>query len=204
MHHGIYILMVTISMLSVFLSGCTDKSDSSTASTNTDSNNPSLAWILKGDYQVVQRFHDLPEEIQTAILPKPKKLTQDTIDFYRRLGRTEEQIKREEQTENSYHCRMAEPNEKFNATDVLDEDLPSRRFITGGFSKDYAFVFYEHGGYGYYQPLVIMKRYSGKSELIFMGTPWTLKQIKSLEDLKSIIKTGEIKKIDTRVIEVSM
>jgi hypothetical protein len=77
MRHGIYIFMVTISMLSVFLSGCTDKSDSSTASTNTDSNNPSLTWILKGNYQVVQRFHDLPEEIQTAILPKPKKWTQD-------------------------------------------------------------------------------------------------------------------------------
>ncbi len=127
----------------------------------TDSNDPALAWILKGDYQAVKSFYDLPKDVRIAILPEPPA------------------------------DRMAEPNEPFNSTDLIMKDYPSRRFIVGGFSKDYAFVFYEHGGRGYNQPFVILKRESGKANIIlskyFFGENGTM----SLDQLKSYLKSGK-------------
>ena len=186
MRHKLFILIIAVSTLCVFLTGCANRNDSPSAQTyHSDSNNPvpsgianrndshytpphqidsndtALAWILNGDYQVVKSFYDLPKDIRTKILPEPPA------------------------------GRMAEPNEPFNSTDLITKDYPSRRFITGGFSKDYAFVFYEHGGRGYNQPFVILKRESGKANIIlskyFFGENGTM----SLDQLKSYLKSGK-------------
>jgi len=131
----------------------------------TDSNDPALAWILNGDYQIVKSFYDLPEDVRTKILPEPPESI--------RLG------------------QMAEPNQEFNRTDVIVDNLPMRRFITGGFSKDYAFVFYEHGGRGYNQPFVILKRKSGEANIILLKYFFGEKGTMSLDQLKSYFKSGK-------------
>ncbi len=156
------VLISSILLLFVFLIGCADRNDSPAAQTYpNDGNNLALAWVLKGDYQVAKSFYDLPKDVRIAILPEPPA------------------------------DRMAEPNEPFNSTDCIAKDYPSRRFITGGFSKDYAFVFYEHGGLGYNQPFVILKRKGGKANIIllkyFFGENGTM----SLDQLKSYLKSGK-------------
>ena len=129
----------------VFLIGCTHKNEPNSGQTHlSDTNNSALAWILNGDYKTVKSFYDLPKDVRIAILPEPTKSV--------RLG------------------QMAEPNQEFNITDVIIDTLPMRRFVAGGFSKSYAFVFYEHGGRGYNQPLVILKRIMEKQIYSFLDT----------------------------------
>jgi len=159
---------MTISASCVFLIGCKHKNEPNSGQIHpSDTNNSALAWVLKGDYQVVKSFYDLPKDVRIAILPEPSKSV--------RLG------------------RMANPNERFNSTDVIEDDLPMRRFITGGFSKDYAFVFYEHGGRGYNQPFVILKREMGKANIILLAYLFEENGTMSLNQLKSIIKSNRIK-----------
>lgn len=190
MRHKLYILIIAVSTSCVFLIGCKNRNNSPPAQTcpgdsnnpkpagiansnnyhytpphPTDSNDPALVWILNDDYQAVKSFYDLPKDVRIAILPEPPKSA--------RLG------------------RMAEPNEPFNSTDLIREDYPSRRFITGGFSKDYAFVFYEHGGRGYNQPLVILKRNNGKADIILFG--YCREDLFSLDQLKTAIIVGRMK-----------
>jgi hypothetical protein len=177
------------STLCIFLIGCAHKNESASGQINapspkpappqstgennprpaltylSDSNNPALAWILKGDYQIVKRFYDLPKDVRISILPEPPKSA--------KLG------------------QMAEPNQEFNVTDVVIDTLPMRRFIAGGFSESSAFVFYEHGGRGYNQPLVIVKRINGKTDILFFG--YCREKVTSLEQLKLVIKNGGIK-----------
>ena len=194
MCHRLYILTMAFSTLCVFLIGCENKNDSHPAQPPmNDSNNPALTWILNGDYRVVQSFYDLPKDVRTIIIPEPYEFPHNVIDSLRKSGWTEEQIKKEVESNKILFGRMANPNERFNSTDAIVEDLPMRRFITGGFSKDYAFVFYEHGGIGYNQPLVILKRNNHKAEIIFMGV--NLGEAGSLEDLKAIIKNNKIEEI---------
>jgi hypothetical protein len=88
---------------------------------------------------------------------------------------------------------MAEPNEPFNSSDVMVLGLPLRRFILGGFSDDYAFIFYERGGFVYTRPFVVVKRDSRKAKIIFFDF-FTYK-IESQEKLKSLIRRGDFTEI---------
>jgi hypothetical protein len=55
--------------------------------------------------------------------------------------------------------RFASPGEKFNATDVIvNQSLPGRRLIIAGISDKYAFVCYEHGGYGKHDHIILFHR----------------------------------------------
>jgi hypothetical protein len=194
MRHKLYILIIAVSTLCVFLIGCTHKNEPNSGQTHlSDTNNSALAWILNGDYKTVKSFYDLPKDVRTIIIPEPYEFQQNVIDSFRKNGWTEEQIKKEVESNKILFGRMANTNERFNSTDAIEEDLPMRRFITGGFSKDYAFVFYEHGGIGYNQPLVILKRNNEKAEMMFMGV--YLDTSGSLEDLKAIIKNNKIEEI---------
>ena len=98
------------------------------------------------------------------------------------------------------NATMAEPNEPFNSSDVMVLGLPLRRFILGGFSDDYAFIFYERGGFAYFCPFVVVNRDSGKDKIIFFGF-FTFKNVKSLEELKSqeklksLIEGGDLTEI---------
>jgi hypothetical protein len=50
---------------------------------------------------------------------------------------------------------MADRGEAFNAGDDVEEDIPPNRFIRAGRLGDHWFVWYEHGGIGYWQQIVI-------------------------------------------------
>jgi hypothetical protein len=45
---------------------------------------------------------------------------------------------------------IAEPDGKFNVTDVIDSALPMQRFVLAGLSSDTALVVIEHGGRSHY------------------------------------------------------
>jgi hypothetical protein len=189
MHHRLYILTTAVSALCVFLTGCANKNEPTPFEKPlSDTNNPALVWILNGDYKVVKSFYELPKDVRIVIIPEPYEFSQKMIDSLRKSGWTEEQIKKHKEDIKIVDGRMANPNERFNGTDVIEEDLPMQRFITGGFSDSYAFVFYEQGGFIYSQPLVVMRRNGGKANIIFSGNGGG----KTLDNLKSFIKKGKI------------
>jgi hypothetical protein len=49
---------------------------------------------------------------------------------------------------------MAFAGEPYNATDVIESELPFRRVISELVTSDIAYIWYEHGGRGYHQHLV--------------------------------------------------
>ena len=51
--------------------------------------------------------------------------------------------------------KLANPDEKFNPSDVIDDNLPQRRLVFAGNSSNSWFVCYEHGGYGLHCHLII-------------------------------------------------
>jgi hypothetical protein len=50
---------------------------------------------------------------------------------------------------------IANPNQRWQATDNLVNSLPRRRLILAGVSGSMSFVFYEHGGRGKHQHLLL-------------------------------------------------
>lgn len=50
--------------------------------------------------------------------------------------------------------KMTFTGKPFNATDVVDKDLPNRRLISESVTSNVAYIWYEHGGRGYHQHLV--------------------------------------------------
>ena len=52
---------------------------------------------------------------------------------------------------------IADRDEKFNVTDVIDERLPMRRFIIAGINPTCSLVALEHGGRGYSIELVVIE-----------------------------------------------
>ncbi len=201
MTHRLYILIIAVSELSVFLIGCEDRNSSDPIQTYiSNSNNPGLVWLLKGDYRIVKSFYELPEDVQAVIFPKPPQMSAETRIFLPKQDGKSLSFKEISEIVDGH---MAEPNEKFNATDQILDVLPSRRFITGGYSRDYAFVFYERGGINYHTPLVIVSRSRGEAKVIFMGGPW--REVKSFDELRLLIKNHkicEIKDPGTRQINL--
>jgi hypothetical protein len=59
---------------------------------------------------------------------------------------------------------IAARGEPFNATDVAD-DKPSRRIVANFVTSATAFLWYEHGGRGYHQHLVLSAHATTSSEL---------------------------------------
>ena len=81
---------------------------------------PDRRTFLAGDYTISRKFADLPVAIQR---------------LYRVSGGT--------------RSTMADPGERFEATDVItDPMLPRRRLIFAGVAQDRAFIHYEEGGIG--------------------------------------------------------
>lgn len=91
--------------------------------------------------------------------------------------------------------KMADPHQRFNSTDVIREGLPMRRFTTGGFSNEMAFVVYEQGGRAHNQKVVVIKR-TGNRDILFFG--YCDEIVSSMEQLKSIIKSGKVQQVDDR------
>jgi hypothetical protein len=93
-----------------------------------------------------------------------------------------------EDIRSAFKFQIAELNQPFNSTDVIDPGLPGRRFIMGGISKDFAFIYYERGGFIGTTPFVVFKRNGAKADIIFSGHC----SASSLDQLKSVIKNCEM------------
>jgi hypothetical protein len=57
---------------------------------------------------------------------------------------------------------MANPDERFQATDVIRERLPWRRLKWGVLSKDYCLLHYEQGGIAHSYHFVLFRRYDAE------------------------------------------
>jgi hypothetical protein len=85
---------------------------------------------------------------------------------------------------------MANPGEKYEATDVIGEPrLPSRRLLFAGLSRDKYFIHYERGGRGHSYDIVVFEVDPGKEvKLLWGGSGAT--GAKSLEQLRSMVASG--------------
>ena len=84
--------------------------------------------------------------------------------------------------------RMANPGEKFEATDfILDDTLPQRRLIWVARVPHYYLLHYEHGGIGLHQHVVVVSYSDPKSaKVIWSGFSQPLKDYQEfLEALKA-------------------
>jgi hypothetical protein len=87
---------------------------------------------------------------------------------------------------------MANPNEGFNAMDVMD-GKPSRRLILAGHYSKCDFVCYEHGGYGYHLHLLIFTNGNEGTQRIFEGSIFKdAKDAATMADVKRLIQSGEV------------
>jgi len=86
---------------------------------------------------------------------------------------------------------MANPGEKFEATDVIDDSsLPQRRLIFAGVSSDRCFIHYERGGRGHSYIIVFFKVTSAKSmEPLWNG--YCDGPSSSFQNLRSKLATGK-------------
>jgi len=84
--------------------------------------------------------------------------------------------------------RMANPGEKFEATDnILDETLPERRLLWAARLPNYYLLHYEHGGFAFHEHVVLVSYSDPKNaKVIWSGYSPPLKNYKEfLEALKA-------------------
>lgn len=70
---------------------------------------------------------------------------------------------------------IAGKGEKFNATDVVEKGVPSRRILGYVIGDHYAYLWYEHGGYSHHQHLVKFSNtrpYEVKASYLFATTQY--------------------------------
>jgi hypothetical protein len=81
---------------------------------------------------------------------------------------------------------------RYNATDyITDESLPSRRLLGAGRTGALWFVWYEHGGRGYHQHLVLL-RPGGTSSAEVVASAIFLQEPRNLEALQQLAKAGAL------------
>jgi len=68
-------------------------------------------------------------------------------------------------------CRLADFGGPFNATDVIQPDLPRRRLTAAGVSGDRWFLEYEHGGRGLHSHFALFELRSGKATCLWANGP---------------------------------
>ena len=79
---------------------------------------------------------------------------------------------------------------KFRATDtVFDPSLPTRRLKLAGYRDNVWFIWYEHGGIGFHQHLVIFNISNGQLELLYTARPFA----NNLNELKQKLASGTVK-----------
>ncbi len=88
-------------------------------------------------YSLVSRFADLPSPLRNAVLAV--------------LASHEKRRPAELRRPLTREMLIAEPNEPYQATDIVQHDRPERRFVFAGVGVGVgSFVFYEHGGIGHH------------------------------------------------------
>jgi hypothetical protein len=89
------------------------------------------------------------------------------------------------------NLKIANPGEKFQATDVISEEgLPSRRLIFGGISKDYCLIHYERGGYAHSYNVILFKLSAKSADFLWGGTRFN--RIRDLSELRELIRADAL------------
>jgi hypothetical protein len=85
---------------------------------------------------------------------------------------------------------MANPGEKFQATDVVQNaSLPRMRLLFAGVSSDKCFVHYEHGGRGHTYNLALFRMASTESmDPVWLG--YCDRPATNFQDLRSLLADG--------------
>ena len=85
---------------------------------------------------------------------------------------------------------IADPGQKFEATDVIDPDLPRRRLIFAGVAGDRAFVHYERGGRGHSYLVALFRL---KSPDLAVGL-WSGYRgpVRNFEEMKRLVSEDEL------------
>ena len=84
---------------------------------------------------------------------------------------------------------IANRGERFNATDVVTENLPARRFVLAGGAPGIWFILYEHGGIAYHHNLVIFSK--NEHWKVAAAVQGTVKGEANLESLRQAVKDGQ-------------
>lgn len=97
--------------------------------------------LLDGECHQVRSGRDLPEAIRNAFATLTREKT----------------------------FELAEPGERFQATDVGEPGLPRRRLILAGWCGTRWFIHYEHGGIGLSRMVVVMDRGANGTVTVVWG-----------------------------------
>jgi hypothetical protein len=126
------------------------------------SKNAHLRRFLSADFQLVHRTR----QIDPAVLPLLRsKLRSDP--------------------------RLAEPNEIFQGSDVMDpRNLPRRQFVLGGYVPGFWFIDYLQGGFAPCHHLILFSRMNTGWEIVFAGDLF-LKQ-RTLAGIRSAVRSGRL------------
>jgi hypothetical protein len=89
-----------------------------------------------------------------------------------------------------YDPRLADRDERFNATDLVDDRLPMRRLVFAGGTATAWFVYYEHGGIGYHRHLVIFALERDLAECVYSCQ--VQPDVKNVSQLKHAISKGQV------------
>jgi hypothetical protein len=88
-------------------------------------------------------------------------------------------------------ARLAEPNEMFQGSDVIDpRNFPRRQFVLAGSEPGFWFVDYIHGGYAPCHHLVLFSQANTEWTIVFAGDLFP-KQ-KALDGIRSAVKNGRL------------
>jgi len=121
-----------------------------------------VGGVLSGSFILIKRVEELPETVRKVYL-----------------------------TGNGVGSGMANPDEKYNPTDVVDRKLPGRRLVVGGQRENLIFVHYEKGGYARSMVLDILQIDStGKLQGIWEGFCYDYKKpARSLEAIRALVSS---------------
>jgi hypothetical protein len=75
---------------------------------------------------------------------------------------------------------IADKDQPFNPTDVVDSSLPMRRFLVAGQDHDTWLVALEHGGYGYNIQVYLFVQNRQLEHWVLLASPITLQSVLEL------------------------
>lgn len=91
---------------------------------------------------------------------------------------------------------LADPGDRFNATDVLLDDLPRRRLVLAAVCQDRWILEYERGGRGL-SILVMVLRLEPKNDAHFVWGGFVFKRVSTLAGLQDAIVSGDFHDADS-------
>ena len=131
--------------------------------------------FLETDYQIVYTFQELPKNVQKEMLADVYN------DILRAWDETTKQLSKEgkiseEETQKSIQrlaefkeamSEIANPGERCNLSDCLDEPLPVRQLIYAGVSDNSCFIYYTRGGFIWHNIVAVYSLENKSSKFSF-------------------------------------